>query len=95
MARFRDTDPNAGSSASERSRLAKANERIEMLEANINAFIAAVDEVTFNVDEADAQSWMSNWGANLLSGRIGPDPVPDPVDVAADVADEDTAADPR
>jgi len=44
--------------------------RIDQLEANINVFIAAVASVQFNVDTADAEPWMTNWEANLLSGDL-------------------------
>ena len=77
MARFKDTDPSVTATEAQITRLRSANNRVDQLEQNINAFIAAVSEVTFNVDEADAQSWMANWQANLLSGKVGPDAIAD------------------
>ncbi len=87
---FRDTDLNAVSSAAERAAVSVAFDRIDQLEQNINRFIAVVDEVVFNVNEADAEGWMSNWQANLLSGNLVPT-APEPF---TDIADEDAAADP-
>ncbi len=83
MARFKDTDPNAGGTAAQVRLLTDKQARINRLETNINAFIAVVADVTFNVDEADAQSWMRNWQANLLSGSIQDDPKPEPAEEEA------------
>ena len=69
MSRYNDSTPNEASTA-ERNARADAQGRVALLEANINAFIAAVEEVTFNVAEADALPWMDNWQANLLSGNL-------------------------
>lgn len=70
--RFKDTSVERTASV---KRLAASRkiltDRIAQLESNINAFVASVESVTFNVDEADARSWMENWEANLLSGKIG------------------------
>lgn len=69
MARYKDTTPNATTTAIKRDR-DRALIRVTALEANINAFIASVEEVTFNVDEANALPWMDNWQAQLLSGTV-------------------------
>lgn len=69
MARYKDTAVNRASKTVKRSR-DKALDRVIVLERNINIFIAAVEEVTFNVAEADAAGWMENWQANLLSGDL-------------------------
>lgn len=89
--RFKDTNPRNAENKIQRGIRRAMEDRIDQLESNINAFIASVEEVTFNVNEEDAPFWMSNWQAQLLSGIIRDDPVPAP----ADVADEDTAADSR
>jgi len=70
--RFKDTDPGRSGDAQQRFTVERAYQsRIDQLEENINAFVASVQDVTFNVNEEDAEPWMENWQANLLSGKIG------------------------
>ena len=44
--------------------------RIIQLERSISQFIAKVSAVTFNVDEDEQESWMSNWQRHLANGSI-------------------------
>lgn len=74
MTRFTDSVNNQASTEERRARR-NAQSRVDQLEANINTFIAAVEEVTFNVSEEDAVGWMDNWQANLLSGDLTVAPV--------------------
>ena len=70
--RFKDTSPGRSDDAKQQADTREVfTDRIDQLEGNINAFIASVQDVTFNVDEEDAEPWMANWEANLLSGKIG------------------------
>ncbi len=88
VTRFKDTNPGRSADAQTQQDIRDVMQaRIDRLEQNINAFIAKVADVTFNVNEEDAQSWMNNWQANLLSGKIGPD-------VIADAEAEAEATDP-
>ena len=69
--RFKDTDPARTADESTQKDIERAlQQRIDRLEENINGFITSVQDVTFNVNEEDAEPWMSNWQANLLSGKI-------------------------
>ncbi len=69
--RFKDTPPTRATSAASNKRDRDIlHTRIAQLEGNFNVFIAAVQDVTFNVDAADAKGWMADWQANLLSGII-------------------------
>ncbi len=69
--RFKDTAPTRATNAATNKQAQDVlHARIAQLEGNINAFGAAVQDVTFNVNEADAKPWMSDWQANLLSGKI-------------------------
>lgn len=69
--RFRDTDPGRAADDTQKDLERALQQRVDRLEENINALIASVDEVTFNVNEEDAEPWMLSWEANLLSGKIG------------------------
>ncbi len=70
--RFKDTDPARTADESTQKDIERAlQQRIDRLEENINGFIASVQDVTFNVNEEDAEPWMDNWQAQLLSGKIG------------------------
>jgi len=70
--RFKDTDPERAADETTQKDIERAlQQRVDSLEENINAFIASVDEITFNVNEEDAEPWMSNWQAELLSGKVG------------------------
>lgn len=69
--RFKDTAPTrATNAARNKEEQDVLHGRIAQLESNINRFAASVQDVTFNVDEADAKPWMSNWQAELLSGIV-------------------------
>ncbi len=50
--------------------LTDSQARVAQLERSISQFIAKVSAVTFNVNEADAEPWMSQWRARLHSGSI-------------------------
>ncbi len=68
--RFKDTDPYRAADESTQKDIERAlQQRIDRLEENINGFITSVQDVTFNVNEEDAEPWMSSWEANLLSGK--------------------------
>lgn len=78
MARYLDTADNVASTTVKKAR-DEALSRVIEIERNINIFIQAVEEVIFNVNEADQRSWMATWQGNLISGDItGPSLPPPP-----------------
>ncbi len=50
--------------------LTDSQARTAQLHRSISEFVAKVESVTFNVNEADAEPWMSQWRARLHSGNI-------------------------
>ena len=50
--------------------LKESQARTAQLERSISQFIAKVSAVTFNVDEDEQESWMSNWQRHLANGSI-------------------------
>ena len=53
-----------------RASLKESQARTAQLERSISEFVAKVASVTFTVNEADAEPWMSQWRARLHSGSI-------------------------